>query len=344
MAYFRCGQGAGTSLTIQITTSSSALYGQTITISKNGSTVGTTTFDNSGEAEYTVDESGTYTVSATLAGTAYTDTVDVTDTFDAEINPIPDGSTVTPVNDIQIWLHCGNVWDKNYTTLAAVLADSTTLLALISSQNAVDYMVRSHDWCADVCADSTAMTYIGANNYASDTLLADSGTGNWLESICNSAYFESVLNVKVPTMTSNTTPSGECFGNNGSTTGDYAPYKAFDKSDSTYFSSTANPVYVGYDFQSDVLIKKVHVRCTAGSGTPTSPATFTVQSYVNGSWQDIDVTFDVVKSVEKEYSIIATANTQKAQKYRAFRNGAGGVVNQWGYIIYEIQFYGRTDV
>lgn len=82
MAYFECVVGGGgTSLIIQITTSETSLYGQTITISKSGSTVGTTTFDNTGYAEYTVREAGQYTV--TCQG--YSSIVDVSNEFPVEI-------------------------------------------------------------------------------------------------------------------------------------------------------------------------------------------------------------------------------------------------------------------
>ena len=52
-----------------------------------------------------------------------------------EMNLVPTGSTVTPVNDIQTWLHCADIWNKNYTTLAQVLADTSTLNSLIARVN-----------------------------------------------------------------------------------------------------------------------------------------------------------------------------------------------------------------
>lgn len=241
MAYFRCGQGAGgNELKILITTTDTSLYGQTITISKDGSTVGTTTFDNQGEAEYTVDEAGLYTVSCGGAS----ESVLVEDEYEVSLSAIPDGSTVTPVNDIQTWLNCAGIFNKTtYTTLSEVLADTTTLLALINSQNAVDYMVRSHDWCDDVCADATAMTYIGANNYAADTLLADDNPG------------------LVPTMTSETTPEGEVLfsSRHPNYPAVYAPYKAFDRNESTCFSTieSIDTYYIAYQFTSPKSVKKM---------------------------------------------------------------------------------------
>ena len=72
---------------------------------------------------------------------------------------IPDGKTVTPTDDIQIWLHCADIWDKTYTNLAEVLNDTDTLSALIASENAVDYLVRSTSWATSVVnADMTSAT------------------------------------------------------------------------------------------------------------------------------------------------------------------------------------------
>ena len=335
MAYFECViGGGGTSLTIQITTSSTVLYGQTITISKGGSTVGTTAFDNTGNAEYTVRESGTYTVSVVYSGTTFSNTVEVTDTFDAEIYATPDGSTVTPVNDIQTWLHCGNVWDKNYTTISQVLSDTTTLLALINSNNAVDYMVRSHDWCTDVCADATAMTYIGANNYAADTLLADSGTGNWRESICNSAYFESVLNVKVPTMTSDTTPSGEAFLGGPLNTG-YHAFRVFDGNNSTEVTGngTAGSAYVGYDFGAPCKIYKVSILLGNYYARYTD---FKIQGSNDGFVSDIHDLSSAQTISQNTFYTFDLASTGPYRYYRVIGNSSGACV------IYTLQFYGRA--
>ena len=307
---------------------------------------------------------------------------------------IPDGRTVLPTDDIQIWLHCANIWNKAYTTLAEVLADTDTLSALINSENAVDYMVRSTTWAASitvpkmtsnttpsgtcyadsvqsgsqiyyafdendstswnsgrgpvgdyvgyiftsaVCinsvkikshasdvlkkykvqgsndgveytdispeithvsnetktfsnsdsylyyrvisteknatdrlmlisvqfysssitADSTAMTLIGANNYAANTLLDDA---TWCEAIANSEYFESVLNVKVPTMTGYTTPSGEVIYT--STSGSDYPWRAFNEGikSGKYVNSRSNG-YIGYVFPSaqKIYVADLHI-------------------------------------------------------------------------------------
>ena len=70
----------------------------------------------------------------------------VGDMVSVELQSVPQGSTVTPTDDIQTWLKCANIKDKSYTTLAEVLADRSTFETLIADSNACDYMARSTTW------------------------------------------------------------------------------------------------------------------------------------------------------------------------------------------------------
>lgn len=248
--YFECitgNTGGGFVLTV---TCHSQFAGTTITC-----TDGTTTLTGScpSSSPYTVEFSipngGIWTVSGVLEGSTISESVTIEDSV--ALNPIPDGETVTPTDDIQTWLHCANIWNKNYTTISQVLADSTTLSALIADSNAVDYMVRSTTWATDVCADSTAMSLIGLDDFCAETLLADS---TWQTAIVDSTYFASVLTKKVPTMTDNTTPSGLAFaGNNGTNA-----WKAFDGSLSGGWAASNNVLsYIGYKFTEATRIYKV---------------------------------------------------------------------------------------
>lgn len=105
---------------------------------------------------------------------------------------------------VQTWLKAAGL-DRPYTTLAEVLADHNTLASLMSSQDAVDYLVTVKSWIDTITADETAMRYIGRRNYAADTLLADE---DWLNAIVASTYSSYVVTSLIPVMTSNTTPSG----------------------------------------------------------------------------------------------------------------------------------------
>jgi len=397
---------------------------------------------------------------------------------------IPDGRTVLPTDDIQIWLHCANIWDKTYTTLAEVLADTTTLSALITSNNAVDYMVRSTTWAVasalvptmtdnthpsgecsassvydsrypvykafdknnstewvptaynnnswiqykfddsvtifkfkikvgdsavtdrstvsslvvssgdsegtlntvasyspnsslfelentftatqgqywrvtfthtnnarytmvpelqfyseGVCDNVTAMTYIGQNNYAANTLLADA---TWCEAICNSEYFESVLNVKVPVMTSNTTPSGYVASARTEETSSRAAYKAFNNNMSDYYCSAygnrTQEEYLDFEFPEEVTI--CHVVGYVLSAATNMTITTRFEYYSGGSWVVIDGTEKTVGgTLEKTYDFTANVKTNK-MRVRCL----GATADSKRLQVNEIQYYGRKDI
>lgn len=292
---------------------------------------------------FSVHSTGTYTITATDGVHTKSDTVTITTDGQSEsitLTYVPDGSTVTPTDDIQTWLACGGITDKTYTTLSEVLSDSTTLAALIADNNAVDYMVRSTTWASGTCADSTAMSYIGLNNYASNTLLADS---DWLTAICNSTYFESVLNVKVPTMTSNTTPSGTCFGSTIRGSNDY--YKSFNDVDNDGWQcatsdsfSTAN---VGYEFATSQVIKCLMLNTDEYSGG-NRVTSFQLQgSDDRNSWSDIGSTESRPSTTARCITKTPYLNNTPYKALRVrFLNGVGITYLN----VSEIQFYGRVDV
>ncbi len=396
-----------------------------------------------------------------------------------QTHTIPDGRTVTPTDDIQIWLNCADIWDKTYTTLAEVLADTTTLLALINSPNAVDYMVRSTTWavpitvplmtsnttpsgiCSEsasyggylpylafdrdtstkwvyggsgttawiqyqfpnaitlakmtfkgnidtpylvpsqivvkgsndgntftdlktitgisadsseheisinantpyayyrlectarsyggayyaqfseiqfysvtICDSATAMSYIGLNNYCANTLLADS---TWCNAICNSEYFESVLNVKAPVMTSDTTPSGVASASSVYNTS-YKAFQAFNGTISPYWTSTTsaavNSTWLRYQFPSAVKIYKAVSYIQDDRTTQ-----YKVQSSNdNLTWSDRK-TMSVIQSTEQS-AVFDTV--ESATSYQFLYTGQS-TTNRSFNMLYA-NFYGREDV
>ena len=315
--------------------------GSTCTCTGNGQTQTAT----SNPETFTVYAAATYTLTATDG--VDTTTKDVVITTDGQsesvtLSYIPDGSTATPTDVIQTWLACADIRDKSYTTLNEVLADSTTLSALISDNNAVDYLVRSTTWASGITADSNAMSYIGLNNYASNTLLADS---TWLSAIGDSTYFESVLNVKIPTMTSNTAPSGVASGDSlyPDMSNDY--YYAFNGNLGVSWNSanTAFPHWLQYEFTSAVTIKKVVLRAVndGGSAGPRLKD-FTIRTSDDGTdFSNIIYTGENTQSfTPSTYYIPNNANAHKY--YRLYGTTGGSNTNIMG--ITELQLYGRTDV
>ena len=407
--------------------------------------------------------------------------------YNLELNVIPVGSTVTPVNDIQIWLHCADIWDKNYTTLDQVLADAPTLQALIASTNAVDYMVRSTDWASDsnvglvpimtsdtspygtvfydsfndtsgrgyqafdgndstewaslyadgrdgyvgykflnptcvkkatiyssnitssggfsyaileasndnnswvelgrtvynttstyavntqnnanylyyrfriggytsnsnrprantiqfypksgIPTNQNAMTYIGNNDYCANKLLSNT---TWLNAICNSVYFESVLKIKVPTMTSDTAPSGECFGSSVYMT---LFYQAFDgNTNSGCLTGDRSNAHIGYGFTSSVkvyLAKFVNYRYDTATSLPRVK-NFKIQASNSKTSGYVDLASGQYPQNDLDYiqkSILNPTTTYKYYRLFIIDNWAGSGFNIGAK---DIQFYGRA--
>ena len=219
--------------------------GQTVTATKG--TKSKSAVITSGVARIPVDEGGVWTL--TLSSGETFNTPNMTYYGEYEFTLLPNGSTVTPTNDIQTWLKCAGL-NKSYTTMSEVLADTNTLSALISNNNAVDYMVRSTTWASDVCSNESAMTYIDLNDYCANKLLADS---TWYTAICNSAYFEKVLNISVPTLTGNSTKVTK----SAELSSTYAAWKAFGNG--LWLYGMGNGGWIGYDFDNPILVKKVGV-------------------------------------------------------------------------------------
>lgn len=328
---------AGATITVSYT---SDFYNKTMTCTK-GTTTYTQTTTSSGSTTFSVAESGTWTI--TCNGVS----VNVTIVLEYSTQMKPDGATVTPTDDIQTWLKCGGVYDKNYTTIGQVLADTTTLLTLISDNNAVDYMVRSTTWASSVCANSTAMTDIGANDYCADILLADA---TWCTAICNSTYFESVLNVKVPTMTSNTTPSGVASASSSFTTNNRHPFKAFDGNGTTAWQGNEGvqtlSLYIQYQFISAVNVKKVSIQNFTDDAPYYNVKTFDLQASNDGT------NFTTIASGLTNAPTAGTITTNDvmgndtAYKYwrvtniRSHNSTSDNPSNMYT-MIAELQFYGR---
>ena len=285
--------------TLDIHSTVEALYGRTLTISKGGSTVGTTTFDNTGHATFKVHETGTYHIStSTAGGDVYETDVTVTEETVYPISlGLPNGQTVTPVNDIQTWLKCAGITDKAYlTTLADVLNEPATYETLLSDSNACDYLARSTEF---------------------------SGLGSGL----------------VPVMTSDTTPSGVVIKSSVLGGEYSSAWKVFDGTNTSREDSwisqrpMVSPEWIGYQFTSAVVVKAVRyvTRNTVASGDPSgSPHTMTLQGSNDGTnWTDIgsyessvyagnaEVIFSVQNSTAYSYYrlSISSVNTGDGSNY-----------------------------
>ena len=304
-----------------------AQHGDTVVVNK-GTTFYYPVETESGVFEVDVNEFGTYTITIDNSNTI-TLLVDIVKVY--TVNSSPEGSTVTPTDDIGIWLECGER-TESYTTLSEILTDSTCLSALISSENACDYLVRSTTFATDIVADSGAMTLIGLNNYCANSLLADS---TWLNAIANSAYVESVLNVKVPTMTGDTTPSGECIIS--SQYSSYPAWQAFDNDDNTRGTYTgALNGYMGYVFPS---AKKIVCALIYPQGNFTGETMYIQTSSDGTNWSNISSALTALSSTKHKIVL----NNSDTNRYYRITNTTR-TLSASGYAFYTIQFYGREDV
>ncbi len=246
-------------------------------------------------------------------------------------------------NSVAIWIACANV-NKNYTTISEILSDTTTLQTLINNNDANDYLVASTDFATDIVANEDAMTYIGNNDYSADTLLANN---TWLNAIANSTYFEKVLNVKVPTMTSSTQPSGQALASSyysGDANGSYGAWKAFtdDSNGGWYATVSDNSPWIQYKFDSAVAIKKVLFNGLYNAS---------YKQYNNGVWtlkgSNDGNTFNDIESFTITDSVTAplTIPVDNATKYLYYRLSCASITHKSGYsAILRLNLYGREDV
>ena len=342
MVYFRVdesssGSGTGAILTVNY---SDDFIGVTLTAT-NGTTTLTKTATSSGSVNFILSEGGTWVVSGTVGGDTYSVEQYVEMEFEKTLEPLPNGSTATPVNVIQTWLKCAHIKDKNYTTLSQVLNDTATLEALVSDSNACDYMARSTNWASGIAADADAMALIGKFDYCANKLLSNA---TWVSAIANSTYFESVLNVKVPTMTSNTAPSGVASASTIYQSG-YEAYKIFDGNNSTEWLSQGNPsgtTWVQYEFPNKVNVRKLKIRNAASASViiRDNYNNLTVKGSNDGS------TFTTIGTITFTQTTAGgegTYNISNTQSYKCYRVEIpiSPSVGQVG--MSELQFYGRTD-
>jgi len=341
---FKCTLASGGGAIVLTVTCDSVFAGQTITC-----TDGTTTLTqicpstSSYTVEFKIPNAGIWTISSGTNSTS------VTIPSSAELHDIPNGSTITPTDSIQIWLHCANIRDKSYTTITQVLNDASTLQALIASNNAADYMARSTAWASDITADPSAMLFIGLNDYCADSLLADA---TWLNAICNSIYFESVLNVKVPTMTSATAPSGEVsqsgvFQNQSR----YAGWKAFDGDNRTGWLSSnvasTSPInWIGYEFTTPVKAQKLSILYGNEWGA-FNITKIEVQTSSDGvTFTTIQEFTPTATTSQNQEDYIININNNKKKYYRiqfqGYNASGAAIESKYAVSIFTAQIYGRA--
>ena len=321
-----------------VITCSSEFAGSTITCTKGSTTYSETCpVTEPYQVSFAIGEIGLWTISCEYAGTVYTSSVTVIAlggiTY-GTLTVTPNGSTVETLNDVPIWIKCAAIQDKDYGSLMQVIQDEQLLDALLSDSNAVNYLARCTGFIDAFTSDAYLMMKIGQYDYCARKLLANE---DWAEAIANSDYIDSVLDVSVPKMTSNTAPSGTCIGS-GANSGS-ALYYAFDKNESTQWAYTGSyPMYIGYTFTSAVCCKAMKFISTNGDNEPKE---YKVQGSNDGFVSDIHDLLEVNISAHEVSGTKILNNNNAYTSYRilistAWTSGAGSIYK-------ELNFYGRED-
>lgn len=203
---------------------------------------------------------------------------------------------------------------RPYTTIDELLADHVTLQKVISSHDAIDYLVTAKSFIDAITSDATAMRYIGKRNYAADTLLADE---DWLEGIVYSDYVDSVM-VKTPAMTSNTTPSGTVTAGNYYDT-NYPYLCVGNESNVGYWQSQpGGNHWIQYEFAE--AFEPIYVRYGLSHNYYADQATVTGQlkgyDETAGQWDDLTVMDSTGKSKQITHRI--DTNGKKYKKYQIY--------------------------
>ena len=344
---YRMGTGNGSGSNIKPYTvnfeCASGYIGQTITMKQSGQDNVSSIVGSAGKLTLYPMYSGEWECScySSVTGTTTIKTIDLsywgvqpTVTFE----DTPNGATVTPTDDVQTWLHCANIWNKSYTTISEVVADTTTLNTLIANENANDYLVRSTAFATDICSNESAMIYIGLNDYCANKLLADN---TWCTAICNSDYFKIVLNKSVPTLTSNTGPDGgEAFTSIVDSKSN--AYYVFDKNPSTSLGGNSTEIEsgnqikhdFGYKFSSKVLVKCFSHEVKVGNNNAYE---YEVYGSDDGNTYNLIDTITLNKELSSDRVPINNTQPYKYWKVRSTKTRGGSYLSY----LKEIQFYGR---
>lgn len=240
--------------TLNISTSSSDLYSQTITIKKGSTVVGTTAFSAQGSASYTVHETGTYTCEC--EGYSGSATVSAETTYNVTINA---GLALSA------WITAGSTTEyplnpSSYADFSALEADEAVVRQLMTVHASVDFLAQAEAGDSlmqsvinsDVCAK-----WINLRDYALDTLSANSDIKDVMDTANKYGYGEwaKINNTwqavgNVPVMTSNTAPYGVA-----------SAYQVFDGNASTSASGTD----FSYQSVNPICVKKFE--CDVNGGT-----------------------------------------------------------------------------
>jgi hypothetical protein len=189
--------------------------------------------------------------------------------------------------------------------LFALDYDQTNDVMDVTHKNYPPYRIvrrADNDWAIELTPTFDG-PYLSINT--TSTTLSPSGNGN-----------------AIPSMTSNTTPSGTCSAS--STAGVTAPWYAFDGAPATWWQSDTNVVAASlqYQFASSKTIVGYTVQSAPGytdatnNGTVNAPCSWTFEGWTGSAWAILDTQFGQSEWSAGEARFYSFSNANAYAQYR----------------------------
>ena len=327
----------------------------------SGEAFASSTYSSSYPAYYAFDGNNTTFWSSQSSGDQY---VGYKFTSAVNINKLYMYPNLNSGTDYEFKLQGSND-NSTWTDLKTFEIDGLTPTYIdVNSNNSYMYyrVLRDSGWQAftvqfyqvGITTSQDAMARLGKFDYACNTLLSND---TWKEAIINSDYCDSVYNISVPKMTSNTVPSGTAFVGGNMTVPSANAYKAFNRNPSDILSNSnwnqgANSCWVGYQFTKPVKCTVALINIGSQSSTLSDvvqDSTFVIQgSNDNSNWTDLSTiqnSPDYIAYNDFGFSILSLNNDQEFLYYRLYfykqPQFAGSAFDINCFRL--LQFYGRAS-
>lgn len=331
MAYFMCtAVGGGIGNTVVITCDAD-FAGAAVTLS-DGTTTKTNNCPSSSPYEiifYGIEE-GTWTVSATVEESTYSET------FIVQYNNI----FLSTSYNWRTWVSRGGLDPDDYEDLDDVFDDEPAVRRLMLIHNSADYLVAAVigdiDFIDDFCANDTAMKWIGLSDYLCDKLIA---IPNVESKFLASTYYTRYLKDHIPYATGlySRIPYGDVEG--CTMPAGYYLYNIFDGSITTWYTNAAT-VYVTYKFPAPTMCKKFEMYINRDSN-PSGRVLNIYGSNDNSTFTSIG-SLTITKGVAPQMLYTDLNNDTYYLYYKIQLNGRMYDSNGVNWRFGKAQFYGRS--
>ncbi len=241
-------------------------------------------------------------------------------------------------DDWQTWLTKAGLNPSSYPNLDAVVSNQSIMQTLANSTNAVDYMIKCTGTIMGAVTNSViAMTEIGKSSYAMDKVIASE---HWTKFILMNpnaiAGLDASNPITIPTMTSNTVPSGVC----GASINNATAWKVFTALNTALYWWEGNGVFpqnIGYKYTTPCWIYKVRI---IGNTNNDGVKTVKIQGSDDGiNYVDVSSNFVIPIDFTGTTKVLDKVYNKRYLYYRVYTiDGRGGA--QAGTISH-VDFYGK---